>query len=716
VSFAHPALAWGALAGLIPVILHLIDRRRARPQPFAAIDFVLRSRRSTARRLRLRRLLLLLMRMALLTALPLALARPQLASAAAAATSAAHGPTATALILDGSGSMRYRRGGETLFARAQALARERLAALPVDDSVVAFVCAPRSPAPGAPSFDHAAARAVLDAALASEEPVGLTGCLAEAARALGESPLAGKRLVLFTDLTAADWDLSQPAPEVPTASGPVRPELEVEDVAGGPLPNRALTDLDVAPAPDVGPHAYRFSFTVHNYSDAAAEDVPVGLRSGDQLLARGFCALAAHGSQRKTLAASFPPGQRAVGAVELAADDLPEDDSRAYTLDVPREIRVLLVNGAPSPIRYQDEAYFAQMALEAGASAIQTRTVDPDAFGERDLEAQDVVFLLNVRTVSAEAAAALTGFADKGGGIFLSMGDRVDPEVLNGALGKLLPLPLRLVKTAAPPSPDVERGRPAEAQSGEENGLTGRTPAHFAHFERASAIFSPFGGVSEAGLLDVRIYRYFLVDPSGASGAHVLASYDDGAPALVEAKRGAGRVILFTSSVAREWSDWPIRTSFVPTLQQIAKYLAGVTQERPEPATIVGRPHPLRPVAGKTAVTVVSPSGAELPVESGTAGETVAAPPEVGLYRVRSREGRGPVTDSLEQAFAVVYDPSESDTTRLDRSELAARYGRATLGKRGGESGELAAKTPLWTELLACAAVAFLLEGVLLRR
>ncbi len=182
-SFAHPLLAWGALAGLIPVVLHLIDRRRARPQPFAAIDFLLRSRRSTARRLRLRKLLLLLLRMALLTALPLALARPQLATAAAAAAQVTHGPAATAFILDASGSMRFRRGGTNLFTRAQARARDRLASLPSEDSVTVSICLPRGAAPGAPSFDHVAARAAIDAALPSEEPVRLTSCLADAARA-----------------------------------------------------------------------------------------------------------------------------------------------------------------------------------------------------------------------------------------------------------------------------------------------------------------------------------------------------------------------------------------------------------------------------------------------------------------------------------------------------------------------------------------------------
>ncbi|MHB8420422.1 MAG: BatA domain-containing protein [Myxococcales bacterium] len=707
-SFVHPALAWGALAGLLPIVVHLVDRRRARPQPFAAIDFVLRSRRSTSRKLRLRKLLLLLSRMSLLAAIPLALARPRFASAAAA-VAAARGPAATALVLDASGSMRYRRGRETLFARARAAARERLAELSAEEPVTIVICGPRRAVAAAPSFDHAAARAALDAAAASQEPVDLSACVHDAARALGESPVAGKRIAIFTDLTASDWDLAQPGPEVPSPAGPVRPEVEIADAAEGPLANRALSDLAIAPAPEVGPSAYRFTFTVRNHSEAPVSDVPVALRVGDRVLARGFCTLSAHGSERKTLAATFPGGERAVGAVELAPDALTDDDRIPFDLQVPREIQILLVDGAPSPIRYQDEAYFAQEALEAGASPVRTRTVDPEALAPADLEGRDAVFLLGVRTVSAEAALALTRFVDRGGGLFLAMGDRVDADELDSRLGKLLPMPLRLVKTAAPPPREA-----AEAPSGEENALTGSTPAHFAQVDGSSPIFSLFGPAVSAGLLDVRIYRYFLVDPTGTT-ARVLASYDDGAPALIEARRGAGRILLFTSSLAREWTDWPIRASFVPALQQMAKELAGVGEERAQPASVVGRPRALAAGTGKTVVSVVSPSGIETPVERDASGKPEALPTEVGLYRVEVRGADGKVAEAPELDFPVVFDPRESDLSRLDPRELAAHLGVA--GNTRLASGTSAGRhTPLWTQLLVAAALAFLLEGLLLKR
>src|SRR5512140_1292811 len=105
-EFASPWMLWGTALAALPLLIHLFHRKRARPHPFAAIDFVLRSRRRTARRLRLKRLLLFLARTLLAALVPLALARPQLS--AATPQSAAVGPAATAIVLDTSRSMGYR--------------------------------------------------------------------------------------------------------------------------------------------------------------------------------------------------------------------------------------------------------------------------------------------------------------------------------------------------------------------------------------------------------------------------------------------------------------------------------------------------------------------------------------------------------------------------------------------------------------------------------
>ena len=138
--FAHPAYLWGLFALAVPILVHLFNRRRPRPLEFGAIEFVLRSQRQKARRLRLRQLLLLALRCLLIAGVALALARPSLEPRGAQAA-VARGPQATALVVDASLSMRYRRGSQTLFSRARNEALAALDRLGPEEPATVTLCA-----------------------------------------------------------------------------------------------------------------------------------------------------------------------------------------------------------------------------------------------------------------------------------------------------------------------------------------------------------------------------------------------------------------------------------------------------------------------------------------------------------------------------------------------------------------------------------------------
>src|SRR5205823_15131954 len=194
--FAHPAYLWGLLAIALPILVHLFNQRRPRPLAFGAIEFVLRSQRQKARRLRLRQILLLALRCLLIAAVALALARPSLKPRGVEAAQTS-GPQATALVLDASLSMRYRIGTRTLFEKARAEALSALERLGPDEPAAVGLCAGpggfTGGGMGAPSFDRLAVRRLLQSAQPTYLASDLTGCLAAAAKALGESPVAGKR-------------------------------------------------------------------------------------------------------------------------------------------------------------------------------------------------------------------------------------------------------------------------------------------------------------------------------------------------------------------------------------------------------------------------------------------------------------------------------------------------------------------------------------------
>lgn len=716
-GFLNPALLWGLLAAAIPLVIHLFFRRRPKPVPFPALDFVLRARKQAEQRLRLKKVLLFAARTLLLAAAALAIARPRVERPVAAAAGAGGGPQATVIVLDASASMQYRLGGQPLFARARADALAALTSLSGEEPASALVCDGRPPAAPAPSFDKAAVRRILDEAEVASGHADLTACLAAAARALADARAQerlGKRIVVATDLTAAAWRLDVPPPEVPgppDAQGrraPVRPRVEVVDAArGAALPNAAVSALGAEPDPAVGPRGYRLTVGVSGAGGAAQKDVPLVLRvAGEPRPAiRAFVDVPDGATARKTLSHAFAAGGPAVVSVALPGDALALDDERALTVTVPREVRALVVDGAPSPVKYRDEAYFVESALGSPASPVRPTLVDAEALREADLGKFDVVFLLNVRS-TAGRGADLRRFVEAGGGLFVSMGDQVDPDSYDRELPGLLPLPLHLVKTAA----DAGQG---EARA-----------ARLARVDEAHPALAVFTGDAREGLTGARFWRYMLTRPAPKGEAPtVLAAFDDGAPALVEARRGRGRVLLFTSSADRDWTDWPIRTSFLPAMQRFAAWLAGALEERRDVPTVVGTPRQVRLGDGRALRALVGPDGKErarreleaagMDVADGGAAFTFT-PRQPGLWQVKVAERGGERLDPA-LAFAVVPDPRESDTRRLEPAELTAWLGGEAHARVDGQGGGAGTQgVPLWTWLLAAAVALLLAEGLLL--
>ena len=711
-TFLNPALLWGLLAALLPLVIHLFYRRRPRPLAFPAVDFILRARRETMRRLRLKKVLLFLARTALLAGVALAIVRPRLGAPEAAAAAVPAGHSAVAVVLDASASMRYRLSGRTLFERAREDALDALDGLGGEEPATAVVCGgPGAPAAAPPSFDKAAVRRALREAEPTFGHADLTACVTAAARALSESAAGaalGKKIVVATDLTASAWRLDAPPPMVRTPAGPVRPEVTLLDAARGrSLPNAAVAEVTAEPDPAVGPRGFRLTATLAGFGDHPLHDLPVELRVGAGKEAataiHAFAEVPARGTARKTLSYDFRAGGPAAVAVALPPDALPEDDVVWLTLEVPREVRALVVDGAPSPVRHRDEAFFVEAALASAASPVRPRVIDAEALPATRFSDYDVVFLLDVRSLGAKAAE-LESFVEKGGGLFLAMGEEVDPDRTDAELRRLLPAPLHVVKTAA------QRGAPGAAERA----------ARFADVAWDHPAFSIFTGLAREGLESVRTFRYVLLKPAervkgGEARERVLMRYDDGSPALVEARRGRGRVLLYASAVDREWSDWTIRTSFLPSMQRFAAWLAGGLEERRDGPTVVYAARPLAAGEGQRIVALVGPDGRERPPPQPAKGARPAfVPDRPGLWQVKVEEA-GAVRIDPRLAFAVLPDPRESDTTRLDPTELTAWFGGAVHARVAGDrpAGGEGRSVPLWSLLLALAVAAFLAEGLL---
>src|SRR5438105_3092046 len=209
---------WFFAAGLaltsIPVIIHILNRRRFKVINWAAMEFLLRAMRKNRRRLKFEQWLLLATRCLVLLLVATALARPLVRNARAAAL----GAQRTGLhvfVIDNSYSMAYeadRPGARTHLDRAKALAKEQIARLQAGGEAVAIVTAarPATAALALPTYDLNAATNAVDHVEQSYSGTDLAGALRLAGE-IGrqEKTLPRKFLYLITDGTRGAWETSE---------------------------------------------------------------------------------------------------------------------------------------------------------------------------------------------------------------------------------------------------------------------------------------------------------------------------------------------------------------------------------------------------------------------------------------------------------------------------------------------------------------------------
>src|SRR5689334_11337989 len=224
----------GLLALAVPIAIHLIGRRRAKVVKFAALDFLLATKRRTARRLRLRERLLLLVRVVACAAVALALAKP-FTSCERKGPQVTRGPQAAVLVIDDSFASGYIIDGKPWLRRAAEEARRVLIQLGPEAEVAIVRTSEAADQPSELTRDHVRLRDQLLALEPSARPADTTRALARAAQLLAASSHVNKTVFLLSLLQRTGLRTDEPA------WGKDGPTLVTLDLRPSKLPNVAVT-------------------------------------------------------------------------------------------------------------------------------------------------------------------------------------------------------------------------------------------------------------------------------------------------------------------------------------------------------------------------------------------------------------------------------------------------------------------------------------------
>ena len=660
-GFGTPLMLWGLAAGSIPIVIHLLHRRRFQTVPWAAMRFLLAATKKQSRRMKLEQLLLLLIRTAIVVLIALACSRPTAETLGEYFQS--EGPRHRIIVVDATYSMGYSPGGRSRFDRAKDLARQVIGGVKQGDAINLVRISESTPRViiRRPAYQSSAVAEEIDQLTLFDERVDASLALKEIDELLSLAPeLARKDVYLITDLQSATW-----APGDANEAARVRQGLKKiserarivwMDVGEPSAANVAVTALRNDDPFVLSGRPVQISATIKNFHTTAASAQLVELLLDGRLADTKRVDLPAGQDVAVGFSPSFSGGEHRV-EVRVAPDALPVDDVRRLVIPVRDELQVLLVNGKPSGEPMGNSTDFLKLALAPElpnknlASPIRPTVIRESELLGMDLSRFECVFLCNVAMFTEREAEVLRRYLDAGGGVVFCLGDQVRADNYNQILyrDKDPILPARLGERMG----DAKKKEVAfEFEGGD-----------FSH-----PIVRPFQGNTGTGLELTKTFVYIKAQADVERGATVALQFNTGDPAIIEAPSGRGRVILITTSIDREWSTWAVwGHSLIPLMHETARFaVAGRWKDRD---VLVGQPLQTHIGLRSTDLpgTLQLPNGDSKSLQPSPDGRLLFTDPTTssGFYKI----GLGPPVNRTEW-FAVNVDPVESDLTALRVEDL----------------------------------------------
>lgn len=666
-------VAAGAIGAAIPLILHLLNRERARRLIFSTVRFIAMSHQTNVQRHKLKRMLLLLMRILMLALLGLAFARPFFADEAPRLTPQTGGKRNIVIILDTSYSMQY----QDVFDNAKKAAVKQIVEhLDRQDAACLILSSDKARVVAPLGSELAHIKDATNRAEATYAPTDYLDALQTADEMLQRQHSGQKQIYLIADLQKRGWENF-----IDTDKLSSNVKIEFVDVGAKQPRNLAITAVRVPPVILNNQKAAQLVARIHNFGDEPASSVPVRLFIDGNVISTVQLDVEANDIADAVFKVDFQNEAKHTGWVELPDDALAVDNRRYFMLQSRASIKVHCVNSEPSTravdvggwerdlLPHERETFFLKRAIEAGREVdlggweidfTQSVALPDAALLARD----DVLILANVGGLTSAEAQRLKAYVGGGGGLIVTVGDNVESDVYQQRLGGETPLmPCSFIQPIGD-ALDREQFRVLAS-------------VNYEH-----PIFAPFKEPNHGDFGKARFYRHFQAVP--AAEATVIAAYDNGEPALFEKSYGTGRVLCFTSTIDRAWNDLPIRAVYLPFLHECIKYLTlkrvdAVPDYRVGDSIELSGFEEIR----RKEVVIFNPRNAETRLRHNEAVETASHPPKStdnayqqgsvfyedttlpGIYSVHTA-GAEP------RYFVVNVDTTESNLAARDVEELTS--------------------------------------------
>ncbi len=627
-TFLNPILVSVGIACVaIPVIIHILMRRRRRPVQWGAMKFLMEAYRQQRRRTRLEQLLLLASRCLLIALVALALGKPVLGALGGAGSG---GPRTVYLVIDDSLSSRARVDGTTGLDRARSRAAEILATLSQARGDRVGVIAAGSPARPLilpPSGDLSVVAETLRQLEPTDARADFAGAVTlvrddqsrEASRASGLSQGIGGSVIILSEFRGG----IDPSRALPTLAATESVALRASQPPQDQLANTAIQRVEPTRALLIGTAAgseieTRVSLlrSITAGSTLSEESVRVRLRvlAGEVEIGAGEGVVRFGAGQNASsaivrAAVRNPPARGARVVIEARLDpasggSIARDDSFVVPLESRERLEIALI--APGPLTTSgtaadfSSADWAALALSPGSAIASRRRdegevrvalVEPRSVGGEGggLSEFDAAWIVAPDQLTAAGWRAVAGIAERGGLVLVSPPAAAQTHAWSDTMNEALGLAWSIARTATDFAPRVSLAQDRSGWSGPDLlaviaaelpelvrpvrvgralGVTGPADS----FDTLLAIEVPGAGTA-AGATTMPLLVVARASQPGAS----LATAPNSGPgsSAVSPAPTRGLVALLTVAPDLAWTDLPAKPLMVPLVQELVRQGVG---------------------------------------------------------------------------------------------------------------------------------------------
>lgn len=701
-SFLNPSFLWLLPLVAIPVLIHLISRKKIQVLDYPSLKFLREAYMKRMRYLKINELLLLLVRAAIVCLLVFAFSR----FAAFVADDSPGGAARVALVIDDSFSSQYAANGVRL---SETIRREAQAVIAGSAKGSRFLVLPASRKAAAPEFLSAEKAAEAVGALGASDAVrSFSETIGPLSRMENYSDLSS--VVILSDFLTSDRNDVVRLSELVKTSGAVKkgPGYRLFSALPGGLSdlsknaNFSVLDASVTEERVTAGRPFTIKGRVRNHS-IFASTVEVSLFQDDDLVARVPVGAGAGADAEFSFTHSFMNAGEYAMRLSLPPDQVAQDNDFRLIVRPVSSLYVLIMfredlrrTGA-ADYRYLATALnpASSISLKDGL-IIQPVSLNLNAQAPGDFSSYDAVIAAGIESLDTSSLENLHRFVSEGGGLLL----------LPPAGGDLA----AFSKTFAKLSPVIFDSRVAAVASPGESSCFNFTDIAYDH-----PIFSLFKN-RESG--DMTLPRFFRIIPAedrniaAPAATTVLARFERNVPALLERRVGRGVSLTLMGFLDPVNSDFTSSPLFVPFVHQVFYHINRNRFESSRPL-VVGSPisTSFSPQERVSSVACRAPGDQrEFRLDIRPAGTGFAASfPETtksGIYTFFKK------TDDriIISKYAVNPDPRESSCDVSEFAAVSDIFSRAGLlaqnGTAAGRAGEKRVDLSQYLFLIALALLA----------